>query len=167
MFKKLSEKIGFTQTEIKVILFLIITLSAGFFLDKVVFRKPKLKYKNYDYSEQDSIFENLANNDISSTEKKDLTNKKVDYKREVLDFKKPDFKENSQEKELKQKSINLNSAGISQLELLPGIGNKTAQKIIKYRKKIGSFTELKDLIKVKGIGQSKFNNIKKFLYIEH
>ncbi len=166
MFKKLSEKIGFTQTEIKVILFLIVTLSAGFFIDKVVFRKPKAKYKSFDYSQQDSIFENISDNNVLKDEKKDLGNKKVDYKREVLDFKKPNFKENSQEKELKPKSVNINSAGINELELLPGIGNKTAEKIIKYRKKIGSFTELKDLIKVKGIGQTKFKNIKKFLYIE-
>ncbi|MGA7837081.1 MAG: helix-hairpin-helix domain-containing protein, partial [Ignavibacteriaceae bacterium] len=65
-----------------------------------------------------------------------------------------------------EKSINLNTANMKSLMRLPGIGPKTAEKIINYRKLKGKFTSLDELLKVKGIGKVKFSKIKKYLYIE-
>ena len=48
--------------------------------------------------------------------------------------------------------INLNTANQSDLQLLPSIGPKLAQRIINDRAKQGPFTTLKDLDRVKGIG---------------
>ena len=84
----------------------------------------------------------------------------------VLQLTEPNYSKTDSKQVLKEKSINLNSAGIEELEKLPGIGSKTAEKIIAYREMIEGFKSLDDLLEVKGIGQVKLNKIKKFLYIE-
>ncbi|KAB2842986.1 MAG: helix-hairpin-helix domain-containing protein [Melioribacteraceae bacterium] len=63
-------------------------------------------------------------------------------------------------------SININKAGIEILTTLPGIGLKTAEKIIALRDSKGGFKKLDELMEVKGIGAQKFNAIKKYLFIE-
>ncbi|TEW52248.1 ComEA family DNA-binding protein [Psychromonas algicola] len=59
--------------------------------------------------------------------------------------------------------VNINSADISQLSMIKGIGSKKAQAIIDYRTANGDFTALEDLTKVKGIGQSTLKKILPFL----
>jgi len=55
--------------------------------------------------------------------------------------------------------ININTAGFSELDSLPGIGEVKAQAILDYRQKNGLFTALEDLLKVDGINQSLFEKI--------
>lgn len=57
-------------------------------------------------------------------------------------------------------TINLNAATIDQLETLPGIGRKTAERIIEYRTKSGGFKRIEDLMNVKGIGEKSFLKLK-------
>lgn len=59
--------------------------------------------------------------------------------------------------------ININSADISQLSLIKGIGEKKAQAIIDYRTINGEFTSLDDLANVKGIGESTLQKIMPYL----
>ena len=61
------------------------------------------------------------------------------------------------------KKISINSAGISELTQLPGIGEKIAQRIIDYREQYGGFRTLEDLMNVSGIGNVKFNKIKQYI----
>ena len=49
-------------------------------------------------------------------------------------------------------TVNVNTAGASQLCLLPGIGDAKAQAIIVYREENGPFYVLEDLGNVPGIG---------------
>ena len=63
------------------------------------------------------------------------------------------------------KKINLNSASISQLVNLPGIGKKKAQAIVEYRNKNGKFNALEDLTKVKGIGNKILEKLKPLLVL--
>ena len=63
-------------------------------------------------------------------------------------------------KKEEKKLVSINSAGIEELTTLPGIGKTTAQKIIDYRQEKGSFLSLEELMNVKGIGKSKYENIK-------
>ena len=56
--------------------------------------------------------------------------------------------------------INLNTATIDQLMTLPGIGQKTAERILEYRTKSGGFKKIEELMNVKGIGEKSFLKIK-------
>ena len=67
----------------------------------------------------------------------------------------------TQEKgEEKEQKVNINTANISKLQTLPGIGESIAQRIIEYREQNGEFKNIEDLKNVSGIGENKFNNIK-------
>ncbi len=57
-------------------------------------------------------------------------------------------------------TVNLNTASASQLESLPGIGAKMAQRIVEYRQKNGAFKKVEDLMNVKGIGEKSFLKLK-------
>lgn len=48
--------------------------------------------------------------------------------------------------------LNVNTAEDYELEMLPGIGPKTARAILQYREEHGPFASLKDLARVSGIG---------------
>lgn len=56
--------------------------------------------------------------------------------------------------------VNLNTADATSLMTLDGIGEKTADKIIKYRQTNGKFNSIEDIKNVDGIGDKKFNAIK-------
>ncbi len=65
-----------------------------------------------------------------------------------------------EKKEGARKRISINSAGIEDLVTLPGIGEATAEKIIRYREEHGLFQEISDIMNVSGIGESKFEKIR-------
>lgn len=55
--------------------------------------------------------------------------------------------------------VNLNTATAAELETLPGIGPSLAQRIIAHREQRGPFRDVRDLLKVSGIGPKKFEAI--------
>ena len=61
--------------------------------------------------------------------------------------------------------VNLNTATQAQLETLPGVGAKAAQRILEYRQKNGSFKKVEDLMNVKGIGEKAFLKLKPLLTV--
>ena len=61
--------------------------------------------------------------------------------------------------------VNLNSATVAQLESLPGIGAKTAQRIIEHRQKSGSFKKIEELMNVRGIGEKSFLKLKPLITV--
>jgi competence protein ComEA len=56
--------------------------------------------------------------------------------------------------------VDLNQATVSDLEALPGIGPKLAQRVIDHRDARGPFTKVEDLRDVKGIGRKKFDRLR-------
>ena len=58
------------------------------------------------------------------------------------------------------KKININSATLVELQDLPRIGVKIAQRIIDFRKKNGNFKRIEEIMKVKGIGEKIFLRFK-------
>jgi competence protein ComEA len=61
--------------------------------------------------------------------------------------------------------VNLNTATQAQIETLPGIGPKVAQRIIEYRQKNGQFKKIEDLMNVKGVGEKSFLKLKPYLTV--
>ena len=59
--------------------------------------------------------------------------------------------------------ISINSASISELCTLPGIGESTAEKIIEYRNNYGGFNSLEELKNISGIGEKKYEKIKELI----
>jgi len=57
--------------------------------------------------------------------------------------------------------VNVNKADTALIaDSLPGIGMKTAEKIVQYREKNGDFKQVDDLLLIKGIGDKKLNKIR-------
>jgi competence protein ComEA len=56
--------------------------------------------------------------------------------------------------------VNLNTASASDLEGLPGIGAKTAARIVEYRQKNGPFKKIEELMNVRGVGEKNFLKLK-------
>jgi len=61
--------------------------------------------------------------------------------------------------------VNLNTATQAQLETLPGVGAKAAERILEYRQKNGQFKKIEDLMNVKGIGEKSFLKLKPLLTV--
>lgn len=59
--------------------------------------------------------------------------------------------------------IDVNSADSETLQKLPGIGPAYAERIIAYRQENGPFTELEQLIKIKGIGKKRLEKMLPYL----
>lgn len=72
----------------------------------------------------------------------------------------------SKKKELPEEKININTASKVELMKLPGVGEATAKKIIKYRQKHGGFKTIDEIMKIKGIAQKKFEKLKKHIKVE-
>lgn len=66
---------------------------------------------------------------------------------------------------IKNNKININTANVSELKQITGIGESTANKIIDYRENVGKFKKIEDIKEVKGIGESKFESLKNKIII--
>jgi competence protein ComEA len=62
-----------------------------------------------------------------------------------------------------QHPVNLNTASVTELMQLPRIGQKTAARIVAFRKEHGGFQRPEELMNVKGIGEKAYARIKPFL----
>jgi len=165
MFEKLSKKIGFTETETIVILFLTGLFILGFVYVEFI-KNDTAEYKHIDYTKQDSLFAYYSNINPEFDLDDPRLDSNLEIKRQVLELSDTIAYVKKDLSSLTEKSINLNTAGINELVKLPGIGEKTAEKIIQLRSERGKFKRLEELMDVRGIGEVKFNKIKKFLYIE-
>ena len=56
--------------------------------------------------------------------------------------------------------MHLNSATLADLDALPGVGPVTAQKILDYRQKHGSFRSVNDLDAIPGIGPARMDQLR-------
>jgi competence ComEA-like helix-hairpin-helix protein len=59
--------------------------------------------------------------------------------------------------------VNLNTATSEQLQLVPGIGPATADKILKVPKSYGPFKSVDDLLAIRGLGPTRLEKMRKYL----
>ena len=59
--------------------------------------------------------------------------------------------------------IDINTATLQQLQMLPGIGESLAQRILDYRTEHGDFATVEQLTEVSGIGPSKLEDMKPYI----
>lgn len=60
-------------------------------------------------------------------------------------------------------TVNVNTATVAEIQLLPRIGPSVAAKVVEHREKNGNFKTLDDLMLVRGIGESTFEQLKPYL----
>ena len=63
------------------------------------------------------------------------------------------------------KIININTASADLLDSLPGVGPSTASAIIKNREENGPFASIEDIMRVSGIGESKYSQLKDLICV--
>lgn len=63
-------------------------------------------------------------------------------------------------------TVNLNSAGSSELQTLPGIGPAKAEAIIEYRESNGPYKSIEDLKEISGIGDKTFEKLKDLISVK-
>jgi competence protein ComEA len=61
--------------------------------------------------------------------------------------------------------ININTANAEELQLVPGIGPATAEKILQMRKSYGAFKSVDDLVAIRGIGKRRLDKMRKYLTV--
>lgn len=154
--EKWAHRLGFTYVEFKVMAILLLLFAAGLAIKYFSLNDPV--YIRYHGVVQDSLDEKTDSllffrsaPVLQEYKKEALVTEKRVFRKKVLPA---------------EKSINLNTAGLAELMQLPGIGEKTALKILDLRKKKGYFRRPEDLKEVKGIQDKKLKKIIKYIYIE-
>ena len=160
MIKKLSRLTSLTETEITIFVFVLSMLCLGVGI-KYYRSLPERMNKNFSYAKEDSLFAYFNNLDLDTAASET----------EPLFSDGKSFKEKKAEQVIYTKktfsgTLNLNTATLDQLITLPGIGAKTAEQILAYRKRVGKIKSLNELLQVKGIGEKKVLKLKPFLTLK-
>lgn len=61
--------------------------------------------------------------------------------------------------------VNINTATVSELTKISGVGEKTAMKIVEHRETNGKFKTIEDIKSVSGIGDAKYESIKDYISV--
>ncbi len=136
------------------ILILIYSIFSNFFVSKSIDdKKIKVKVNDQEYSvDVGTTFKELKEEydlDASSN----VADEAILYENQEIDINDNTGK------------ISINKANYEELITLPGIGPKTAEKIVEYRNTYGPFWSLEDIKKVKGIGDKKYAKLKEYITI--
>lgn len=62
--------------------------------------------------------------------------------------------------------VNINTATLDELQILPGVGESRAKLILEERTRRGGFKSVDDLLVIKGIGEKSLETLKPHLVLE-
>ncbi len=65
-----------------------------------------------------------------------------------------------------ENAVNINTVSVAELEKLPNVGAKLAQRIIEHREKYGKFRRAEHLILVQGISDKRFRQMQNLIKTE-
>ena len=149
LLNKFNQTFGFTKTEIRVVLFLVLTFLIGIGIK--AFKSGDATGRRFDYSASDSVFsarskvvvprDSIADDEVSDARENRQTVTKLSGFGQSLG------------------SININTATKDEFMKLPGIGEAMAERIILYREENGPFSSVDGLTDVSGIGKRKLELI--------
>jgi competence ComEA-like helix-hairpin-helix protein len=140
--------IELSRDEKRLVLFLCFFLLAGAALNLVRAAFPGLaKFMGYNDEKEEVIFKNMSPAD--SVELAFL----IERSREGV------------EREPVQFPLDLNTAGPGELQLLPGIGAVKAAEIVKLRDSLGVFSNVDELVGVKGIGPKTLEKLRPYVVV--
>lgn len=143
---------------------ILLALVSGLIVNVIKKSKNNNDYLEFNYKTEDSLFNAAVSNSRLKDSLLEIRGAKLDSQNGLSDINNGKLIKGNNKKVIPaSKSININSAAISELILLPGIGEKTAKAIIDYRKKHIKFNSLEEILNVKGIGVKKLNKIKMFI----
>jgi len=159
---KLQNIFGTTKQELTIISILLLGLITGavyrFTMDN---RADEILNYNDVYYVMDSLASvektSYVGTDIKNNSFEDLTKSDTLIKKQTLY---PEINK----KGLPKSKININIASKVELTKIPGIGEKTAIKILEYREN-NKFSRIEDIQNIKGIGPKKFEKMKDYLSI--
>ena len=150
-FEKFNRAIGFTQTESRVVLFLVASFVVGLSIKAA--RETMFHPAKFDYAAADSEF--AARSRLAEADTADGASS-------------PDRIPDRQPDDSESHVVDINAATIREFIPLPGIGEKMAGRIVQYRQEHGRFSSVDDLRNVKGIGVKKLDQIRKYCTVgEH
>ena len=61
------------------------------------------------------------------------------------------------------RKVDVNRASISELDVVPGVSARKAERIVEYRRENGGIVDIQDLIKIKGIGKKTIAKMAPYL----
>jgi competence protein ComEA len=140
MISRVQETFGFTRNELKVILFLAVSLAAGAGIRWAVASRQPAYGAAFDYAAMDREFADGSRRSPAATTEHPAPRQLSTTAAAVI--------------------VNLNTASQAELMRLPGIGEKYAERILRYRSEHGPFTSVADLDAVKGIGKKTIERLR-------
>lgn len=57
-------------------------------------------------------------------------------------------------------AVNVNTASVSELEKLPGVGDDLARRIVEHREKYNGFERPEELLLLRGVSEKKFRELR-------
>lgn len=62
--------------------------------------------------------------------------------------------------------VDLNAAGVDELEEIPGVGPTLARRIVEFRDEFGPFESVDDLLNVRGIGVRSLERMRPYVFVQ-
>ena len=162
---------SFTPQEQKAIIFLLVCLVIGGGVS--IYKKyhsdfaKELLLGDYSSSKEKANFPFEERNEpLPQTTAKEKGAQKIQSQNIFSDRTGKKSEHLSKTQDLLKNKININTATLEDLELLPYIGPTLSRRIISYREKYGRFKTIEELKKVSGIGEKTFEKIKEYVKVE-
>jgi len=153
-YEKFFGKLGLTETEGKIALFLILFFMIGLYI--FYFKNDLISpLKAYDYKKKSRIVD--SNKVIENKKIKSIDSNKIVYQISGNELKFSSLNKNEK--------INLQTASIFDIMRLPFISKENAELVIKLRNE-GKIEAGIDLVKYNVLSRQKYDKIKKFLINE-